>query len=148
MQAPYARTDAVAMQVYGQKEKRRVDSWQVAGEPAWQVNVGDRSFFGAEPLGQVGERAAEAVGGKDQALARDHGCRNRGPAVLVSPESGAEHTYSMHDSMENQASVCAALTVVRTAPCPARPPACQQPFRKVTGEPSAGLTDGIMKIPG
>ena len=56
----------------GQGDQRDVDGGQVAGEPPGQVNVGDRAPLGAQPLGDLGERAAEPVPGEDQRLRRDH----------------------------------------------------------------------------
>ena len=82
-----------------------MDCRQVAGEPCWQVDVGDRTVLGAERLGNIGERAAESIGREDQAFRSDHGARDCSPAYS---------TYTMQDSMENQTSVCAAL-IARSA---------------------------------
>ncbi len=60
-----------------------MDGWQVSGEPARQVDVGNRCLFGAEMIGDVGERAAEAVAGEDQGLGCDDAGRDGGPPVIV-----------------------------------------------------------------
>jgi hypothetical protein len=53
----------------GQEDQRHVDGRQVIGEPARQIEVGDRCLLRAKMLGDVSERAAEAVVGKTRASA-------------------------------------------------------------------------------
>ena len=43
-----------------------MDSGQVAGDPARQIDVGDRATAGAEMLRNLSGRTAEAVDGEDQ----------------------------------------------------------------------------------
>jgi hypothetical protein len=64
-----------------QGEERNMDGRQIAGEPCWQVDVGDRTVLGAERLGNIGERTAESVGREDQALRSDHSGRDGRPPV-------------------------------------------------------------------
>jgi hypothetical protein len=73
-----------------------------------QVDVGDRALLGAEALSELGKQTAEAVGREDQALPCHHPGSHGDPAIrpLGNP---AESTYSMHDSIENQASVYTTL---------------------------------------
>lgn len=62
------------------REERNTDCWPIAGEPRWQVEVGDRTVLGAQRLGNNGEWTAESIGSEDQAFRGDHGgrdCRRR-----------------------------------------------------------------------
>ena len=59
------------MEESGQADQRDVDGGKIASEPPWQVDVGDGAPLGAQPLGDLGERAAEPVPGEDQGLRRE-----------------------------------------------------------------------------
>jgi hypothetical protein len=63
------------------REERNTDCWPIAGEPRWQVEVGDRTVLGAQRLGNNGERTAESSGSEDQAFRGDHGGRDCRPPV-------------------------------------------------------------------
>src|ERR1700730_17411696 len=75
------RPEVSPMQEQGQDEERGVDGREVAGEPWRQVDIGNRTVLGAKRLGNIGERAAESIGRKDQALPGDHGARDCRAAV-------------------------------------------------------------------
>lgn len=61
-----------------------MDCREVAGEPCWQVDVGDRTVLSAERLSNIGERTAESIGRENQALRGDHGgCGCRPPVAPV-----------------------------------------------------------------
>ncbi|HEX6580758.1 MAG TPA: hypothetical protein VF195_07795 [Actinomycetota bacterium] len=104
-----------SVEVRSQEDERDVDRGQGMGEPARQEDVGHGTVFGPERFGNIGQRTAEAVRGEDQTLAADHGGRDRGAPVgrFANP---AHSRYTMHDSMENQASVWMALTATSARP--------------------------------
>jgi hypothetical protein len=74
----------------GHQDQRHVDGRQVMGEPAWQIDVGDRCLLGAEMLGDISERAAEAVTGENQGFGCDDTGRDGCPPVGSSLESRVE----------------------------------------------------------
>lgn len=78
------------VEVPGDDDERYVDRRQVMGEPSRQVDVGDRTALGPEMLRDVREWAAEPVHGEHQALADDHGARERGAAVRSPGHTGDE----------------------------------------------------------
>ena len=92
------------MEVSGEHDQRDVNHRQVAGEASRQIDIGDRATLGSGALSDLRQRAAESIRGEYHALAGDHRCRDPGTAIglLVIP---AHSTYTMHDSIESQASV-------------------------------------------
>ena len=69
------------MEVSREYDEWDVDGGQVMGEPARQVDVGDRAIVGPEALGNLGKRASESVGRKDHGFAGDNAGRDCGSAV-------------------------------------------------------------------
>jgi hypothetical protein len=92
------------MEVGSQEDEWHVDSGQVVGEPARQVDVRDRAALGADALSDLRERTPESVCNEDHALASDSPGGDRSTSIdrLLNP---AQSTYTMQDSIENHASV-------------------------------------------
>lgn len=92
------------MQEQGQDEERGVDGREVAGEPWRQVDIGNRTVLGAKRLGNIGERAAESIGRKDQALPGDHGARDCRAAVSPPREPRIQHVG--HAGLDGEPGQC------------------------------------------
>lgn len=78
------------VQQHSGKDKRDVDCGQPSCEPSRQVDVRDRAVAVAEVLGDSGQRAVEAIGGKDQGFARNHDGGNARLPVGAAPDSGVQ----------------------------------------------------------
>src|SRR5437868_896344 len=50
-----ALSEVPSVEVPGEQDQGDVDRWQVAGEPARQVDVGDRAALGADTLCDLGK---------------------------------------------------------------------------------------------
>ena len=81
------------MQPDSKDDQRHVDSRQIVGEPARQVNVRDRATLGADPLSDLRERAPEPVRREDQALASDDTGGDRSPAIGPPCEPRPKHVH-------------------------------------------------------
>ena len=69
------------MQVRRQEDQRHMDRGKIVGEPSRQVDVGNRTVFGTQRFGHVGQGTAESVRREDQALAAHDGCRDSGSPI-------------------------------------------------------------------
>ena len=81
------------MQVGRKEDERHVDRGQVVGEPSGQEDVGHRTVFGTERLGDVGQGTAESVRREDQGLAAHHDGRDRGTPIGAAHEPRIQQVH-------------------------------------------------------